>query len=160
MVFDQGDRISQPIAAADVADICLRALHEPESRNKTFDVCYEYEVGPTQHHTTRACARYACARSGTCRQGPASGVHASREKPRPSPCTSWTLRRCRAQSRMKRLAAHARSARSVLDARHTHLSWLCVQADETNAMYELVAHVPDKKNNYLRAAVASLAKNT
>ncbi|KXZ49366.1 hypothetical protein GPECTOR_22g960 [Gonium pectorale] len=76
LVFDQGDRITESIAAADVADICLRALHEPEGRNKTFDVCYEY------------------------------------------------------------------------------------QADEDNAMYELVAHVPDKKNNYLRAAVASLAKNT
>ncbi|GLC35476.1 hypothetical protein PLESTB_000203300 [Pleodorina starrii] len=76
LVFDQGDRITESIAAADVADICLRALHEPEGRNKTFDVCYEY------------------------------------------------------------------------------------QADEDNAMYELVAHVPDKKNNYLKAAVASLARNT
>ncbi len=28
LVFDQGDRIDQPISAADVADICLRALHE------------------------------------------------------------------------------------------------------------------------------------
>jgi len=28
LVFDQSDRISQPISAADVADICLRALHE------------------------------------------------------------------------------------------------------------------------------------
>ncbi|GFR47429.1 hypothetical protein Agub_g9149 [Astrephomene gubernaculifera] len=76
LVFDQGDRITEAIAAADVADICLRALHEPEGRNKTFDVCYEY------------------------------------------------------------------------------------QAAEGNALYELVAHVPDKKNNYLRAAVAALAKNT
>ncbi|KAG2500720.1 hypothetical protein HYH03_001485 [Edaphochlamys debaryana] len=76
LVFDQGDRITESISAADVADICLRALHEPEGRNKTFDVCYEY------------------------------------------------------------------------------------QRDEDNTMYELVAHVPDKKNNYLRAAVASLAKNT
>ncbi|GLI61801.1 hypothetical protein VaNZ11_004303 [Volvox africanus] len=76
LVFDQGDRITESIAAADVADICLRALHEPEGRNKTFDVCYEY------------------------------------------------------------------------------------QADENNALYELVAHVPDKRNNYLKAAVASLARNT
>ncbi|PNH05850.1 hypothetical protein TSOC_007865 [Tetrabaena socialis] len=76
LVFDQGDRITESIAAADVADICLRALHEPEGRNKTFDVCYEYQM------------------------------------------------------------------------------------DEDNALYELVAHVPDKKNNYLRAAVASLARNT
>ena len=41
LVFDQGDRIMQPISAADVADICLRALHESRARNKTFDVCYE-----------------------------------------------------------------------------------------------------------------------
>ncbi|KAL6756417.1 hypothetical protein V8C86DRAFT_2649688 [Haematococcus lacustris] len=41
LVFDQGDRIDQPISAADVADICLRSLREPAARNKTFDVCYE-----------------------------------------------------------------------------------------------------------------------
>lgn len=34
------------------------------------------------------------------------------------------------------------------------------QTDEDDALYELVAHVPDKKNNYLKAAVASLARNT
>jgi hypothetical protein len=28
LVFDQGDRIDQPVSAADVADICLRSLHE------------------------------------------------------------------------------------------------------------------------------------
>lgn len=28
LVFDQSDRVSQPVSAADVADICLRALHE------------------------------------------------------------------------------------------------------------------------------------
>uniref|UniRef100_A0A383W3F2 NAD(P)-binding domain-containing protein n=1 Tax=Tetradesmus obliquus TaxID=3088 RepID=A0A383W3F2_TETOB len=43
LVFDQGDRVGQSVSAADVADICLRALHEPEARNKTFDVCYEYQ---------------------------------------------------------------------------------------------------------------------
>jgi hypothetical protein len=43
LVFDQGDRIGQSISAADVADICLRALHEPQARNKTFDVCYEFQ---------------------------------------------------------------------------------------------------------------------
>jgi hypothetical protein len=43
LVFDQGDRIGQSVSAADVADICLRALHEPEARNKTFDVCYEFQ---------------------------------------------------------------------------------------------------------------------
>ncbi|KAJ9522767.1 hypothetical protein QJQ45_019831 [Haematococcus lacustris] len=41
LVFDQGDRIDQPISAADVADICLRSLREPAAQNKTFDVCYE-----------------------------------------------------------------------------------------------------------------------
>lgn len=76
LVFDQGDRITQAISTADVADICLRALHEPEARNKTFDVAYERsDVGG-------------------------------------------------------------------------------------DSVYELVAHVPDKSNNYLRAAVQPLAKNT
>ena len=42
-MFDQGDRIGQSVSAADVADICLRALHEAEARNKTFDVCYEFQ---------------------------------------------------------------------------------------------------------------------
>jgi hypothetical protein len=42
LVFDQGDRVTTSVSAADVADICLRALHEPEARNKSFDVCYEY----------------------------------------------------------------------------------------------------------------------
>ena len=43
LVFDQGDRITEAIGAADVADICLRSLHEPAARNKTFDVCYEIQ---------------------------------------------------------------------------------------------------------------------
>lgn len=34
LVFDQSDRITEPISAADVADICLRALHEGSARNK------------------------------------------------------------------------------------------------------------------------------
>ena len=42
LVFDQGGRVTQPVSAADVADICLRALHEQEARNKSFDVCYEF----------------------------------------------------------------------------------------------------------------------
>ncbi|CAG9461795.1 unnamed protein product [Pedinophyceae sp. YPF-701] len=42
LVFDQGNRISQSISAADVADICLRSMHDPLARNKTFEVCYEY----------------------------------------------------------------------------------------------------------------------
>jgi hypothetical protein len=42
LVFDQGNRITQPIACADVADVCLKALHDPLARNKTFEVCWEY----------------------------------------------------------------------------------------------------------------------
>ncbi|RAL43785.1 hypothetical protein DM860_014286 [Cuscuta australis] len=42
LVFDQGNRISQAISCADVADICVKALHDSTARNKSFDVCYEY----------------------------------------------------------------------------------------------------------------------
>jgi uncharacterized protein YbjT (DUF2867 family) len=43
LVFDQAERPDrQPVSAADVADVCLRALHEPAARNKTFDLSYEY----------------------------------------------------------------------------------------------------------------------
>lgn len=76
LVFDQGSRISETISAADVADICLRALHESAARNKTFDVCYEY------------------------------------------------------------------------------------RAEEDTEMYELVATMPDKSNNYLKLALSNLQKNT
>ena len=38
LVFDQGNRISQAISCADVADVCLKALHNPAARNKTFEV--------------------------------------------------------------------------------------------------------------------------
>lgn len=76
LVFDQGNRISQNIACADVADVCLKALHDPLARNKTFEVCWEYT--------------------------PEEGL-------------------------------------------------------ET---YELVAHLPDKANNYLSPALATLSKNT
>ena len=34
----QGNRITEAISCADVADVCLRALHNPEARNKTFEV--------------------------------------------------------------------------------------------------------------------------
>lgn len=34
LVFDQGDRVDQAVSAADVADICLRSLHDPEARNR------------------------------------------------------------------------------------------------------------------------------
>ena len=43
LIFDQGDRITQSISCADVADVCLRSLHEPVARNKSFEVCFEYE---------------------------------------------------------------------------------------------------------------------
>lgn len=42
IVFDQGDRITESIAAADVADICLRALYEPVSHgswDKARSIC-------------------------------------------------------------------------------------------------------------------------
>lgn len=42
LVFDQGDRLTQSISAADVADVCVRALHQPLARNKTFEVAQEY----------------------------------------------------------------------------------------------------------------------
>ena len=44
LIFDQGDRITQSISCADVADVCLRSLHEPVARNKSFEVCFEYET--------------------------------------------------------------------------------------------------------------------
>lgn len=66
----------QGIACADVADVCLKALHDPLGRNKTFEVCWEYT--------------------------PEAGLEA----------------------------------------------------------YELVAHLPDKANNYLSPALATLQKNT
>ena len=34
LVFDQGGRITESIGAADVADICLRSLHEPAARRE------------------------------------------------------------------------------------------------------------------------------
>ncbi|XP_073024865.1 protein HIGH CHLOROPHYLL FLUORESCENCE PHENOTYPE 173, chloroplastic-like [Primulina eburnea] len=46
LIFDQGNRISQGISCADVADICVKALHDPTARNKSFDVCYEYVAEP------------------------------------------------------------------------------------------------------------------
>ncbi|PAN22475.1 hypothetical protein PAHAL_4G022200 [Panicum hallii] len=76
LIFDQGNRISQGISCADVADICVKALHDSTARNKSFDVCYEYV------------------------------------------------------------------------------------ADQGNELYELVAHLPDKANNYLTPALSVLEKNT
>uniref|UniRef100_A0A0D9WTW3 NAD(P)-binding domain-containing protein n=1 Tax=Leersia perrieri TaxID=77586 RepID=A0A0D9WTW3_9ORYZ len=76
LIFDQGNRISQGISCADVADICVKALHDSTARNKSFDVCYEYV------------------------------------------------------------------------------------AEQGNELYELVAHLPDKANNYLTPALSVLEKNT
>jgi len=76
LVFDQGNRIARGISCADAADVCLKALHDPLARNKTFEVCYEYE--------------------------PEAGLE----------------------------------------------------------QYELLAHLPDKANNYLSPALAVLEKNT
>lgn len=76
LVFDQGNRISQGISCADVADICVKALHDSTARNKSFDVCYEYV------------------------------------------------------------------------------------AEQGKELYELVAHLPDKANNYLTPALSVLEKNT
>ncbi|KAK6911216.1 NADH:ubiquinone oxidoreductase intermediate-associated protein 30 [Dillenia turbinata] len=46
-LFDQGNRISRGISCADVADICVKALHDSTARNKSFDVvCYEYVAEP------------------------------------------------------------------------------------------------------------------
>jgi hypothetical protein len=66
----------QGIGYADVADVCLRALHAPEAVNKTFEVCYE------------------------------------------------------------------------------------TVADQSSMEYELVAHMPDKTNNFIKQALQSLERNT
>ncbi|XP_048130427.1 protein HIGH CHLOROPHYLL FLUORESCENCE PHENOTYPE 173, chloroplastic [Rhodamnia argentea] len=76
LIFDQGNRISQGISCADVADICVKALHDSTARNKSFDVCHEYV------------------------------------------------------------------------------------AEQGRELYELVAHLPDKANNYLTPALSILEKNT
>ncbi|XVF23250.1 hypothetical protein REPUB_Repub13aG0020300 [Reevesia pubescens] len=76
LIFDQGNRVSQGISCADVADICVKALHDSTARNKSFDVCHEYV------------------------------------------------------------------------------------AEQGRELYELVAHLPDKANNYLTPALSVLEKNT
>jgi len=75
LVFDQGGRIAQSISCADVADVCLRGLHDLQARNKSYEVCYEYKA-------------------------------------------------------------------------------------EEGSLYELIAHLPDKSNNYLTSALSSLEVNT
>ena len=49
LLFDQGGRITEGIAIADVADVCLRAMHEAEARNTTFEVCHEYSGGDSRY---------------------------------------------------------------------------------------------------------------
>lgn len=41
LLFDQSGRLGGDIAAADVADVCLRALHDGGARNTSFDVARE-----------------------------------------------------------------------------------------------------------------------
>jgi len=41
LLFDQSNRIQDSISCADLADICVKGLHEHNARNKTFDVCNE-----------------------------------------------------------------------------------------------------------------------
>lgn len=43
LVFDQTERINTQIACADVADICVKAMHDEQARNRSFDVGYEYD---------------------------------------------------------------------------------------------------------------------
>jgi len=38
LIFDQGDRISGMISRADVAEVCIQALQQPNARNATFEV--------------------------------------------------------------------------------------------------------------------------
>lgn len=42
LVFDQGNRITEKVACADVADVCVKSLHDQTARNKTFELCWEY----------------------------------------------------------------------------------------------------------------------
>jgi len=44
LVFDQGKRITSEIGCVDVADVCLRSLHDVAGVNKSFEVCAEQQV--------------------------------------------------------------------------------------------------------------------
>ncbi|CAH1422410.1 unnamed protein product [Lactuca virosa] len=49
LIFDQGNRISQGISCADVADVCEKALHDSTARNKSFDIwCSIYQTSGAQ----------------------------------------------------------------------------------------------------------------
>ena len=43
LIFDQGERLTQSISCADVADVCVKAIHDVEARNRSFDVAYGRE---------------------------------------------------------------------------------------------------------------------
>jgi uncharacterized protein YbjT (DUF2867 family) len=62
LLFDQGGRITEGIAIADVADVCLRAMHEAEARNTSFEVCQESSVAESRYelvaHLPVASANY------------------------------------------------------------------------------------------------------
>eukprot|EP00262_Sarcandra_glabra_P019538 TRINITY_DN738_c0_g1_i1.p1 TRINITY_DN738_c0_g1~~TRINITY_DN738_c0_g1_i1.p1 ORF type:complete len:569 (+),score=79.03 TRINITY_DN738_c0_g1_i1:163-1869(+) len=60
LIFDQGNRITQGISCADVADICVKALHDSTARNKSFDVCYEYvaEQGKELYELVENCMNF------------------------------------------------------------------------------------------------------
>jgi len=49
LVFDQTERINTPISCADVADVCVKAMHDEQARNRSFDVGYEYEATESEY---------------------------------------------------------------------------------------------------------------
>ena len=49
LVFDQSERINTPISCADVADVCVKAMHDEQARNRSFDVGYEYESTESEY---------------------------------------------------------------------------------------------------------------
>ncbi|CAN6573716.1 unnamed protein product [Malus baccata var. baccata] len=115
LIFDQGNRISQVrmidvlkvllhlgISCADVADICVKALHDSTARNKSFD------VGENLFAVTILLST------------------------------------------------------DIMLKQILKLFQVCYEyvADQGKELYELVAHLPDKANNYLTPALSALEKNT
>ena len=49
LMFDQTERINTPISCADVADVCVKAMHDEQARNRSFDVGYEYEATESEY---------------------------------------------------------------------------------------------------------------
>lgn len=121
-----------------MADICLRALREPEARNKTFDVCYEYQPEDGLQVGVWVGGPGGCA----CGQG--RGAKAGGRQSAPG----------RAYS--SRLGLHV-AVRSFVHMPVSR-SPSCVHCVQ---MYELVASIPQAKgSNYLAPALATLQKNT